>query len=133
MHYIKYLLNLPWTLLGLCNVIFCVPYKVEFRKDAIVFRTLHLGLLQIYAPKGKGYSLGNMVVVRRNASEKILHHELIHVEQHMRYPFICAFLYHYELLRLGYFNNKFEVEAYDRSDTWPEKELKARVGFTIPK
>lgn len=122
MHYIKYLINLPWTLLGLCNLVFCLPYKVELRKDAIVFWALSLGLLQLVAPRGKGCAIGNVVVVRKNMSEKILLHELVHVEQHMRYPLIFWFLNVYEWVTHGYWNNKYEIEAYDRSDTWPEKK-----------
>jgi len=122
MRYIAYLLNLPWTLIGIVNVPFCLPYKASFRKEAVVVHGLCCGLVHLYAPRAKGFAIGNLAVVRKSAKPGILEHELIHVEQHMRYPFIYQFLYFYENLHKGYWNNRFEIEAYDRTDTWPEKK-----------
>jgi hypothetical protein len=41
-----------------------------------------------------------------------LQHELIHVEQFKKYGYIkFIFMYTWELLKRGYYKNKFEVEA----------------------
>jgi hypothetical protein len=117
---LKYLLNAPYTLLGLCNVIFCVPYKLDFAKDALVFHCLTCGFVQFGFPKVRGFAIGNVAIIRKGQRENIVEHELVHVEQYMRYPFIFGFMYLYEL-RNGYWNNKFEIEAYDRTDSYPAK------------
>ncbi|HRH59964.1 MAG TPA: DUF4157 domain-containing protein [Chitinophagaceae bacterium] len=50
-----------------------------------------------------------------------LRHELTHVEQFKKYGYLSfLFMYFFETLRKGYFNNRFEVEAreseYDEID-----------------
>lgn len=60
-------------------------------------------------------ALGHVVMLGPLEKEKDLEHELIHVEQWIREPFIHFFLYNIELMRHGYRNNKYEVEAYDRA------------------
>lgn len=42
-------------------------------------------------------------------------HELIHVEQAIREPFIHPFLYQLERVKHGYRKNKYECEAYSRA------------------
>lgn len=45
-----------------------------------------------------------------------LEHELIHIEQHMREPFIHPFLAAIELAKNGPRNSKYEKEAYDKAN-----------------
>lgn len=116
---LQFVLNTPYTFLGLCNVLFCFPYKMQFAKDALVFNCLTCGFVHLGFPKVRGFAIGNIIVVRQKQSQKIINHELVHVEQYMRYPFIFGLMYLFEL-RKGYWNNKFEVEAYNRTDTWPD-------------
>lgn len=47
--------------------------------------------------------------------EKDLEHELIHVEQYEREPFIHPFLYWWQSHKYGYRKNKYEDEAYLRA------------------
>lgn len=128
MHYVKYLLNFPWTLLGIVNLLFCLPYRISFKRDACVVTGLTCGLVHIYAYRAKGVTFGNLVVVRKNEPDCILEHELVHVEQFMRQPFIHQFLYMKEFLLKGYWNNPYEVEAYTRSNSWPgDRELNNNI------
>lgn len=122
MNYLGYILNLPWTILALINLFFSIPYKITLKNQAIVFNCLSCGLCNIYAPKATGVTIGNIVIISKNAREGILEHELIHAEQYQRYPFIFQFMYLHELITQGYWNNKFEIEAYDRSNTWPKEK-----------
>ncbi|MDO8430450.1 MAG: hypothetical protein Q7S72_00460 [Candidatus Taylorbacteria bacterium] len=61
-------------------------------------------------------AMGNVVLLGPKEMEKDLQHELIHVEQYNQEPFIHFFLYHFETLRKGYRNNRYEVEAYERAE-----------------
>lgn len=58
---------------------------------------------------------GQIVQLGPLADERDLQHELVHVEQAMREPFIMPILHTVEWLRHGYRNNKYEVEAFERS------------------
>lgn len=60
-------------------------------------------------------ALGNAILLGPKEMEKDLEHELVHVEQFERKPFIHFFLYYIEMIKKGYRNNKYEVEAYDRA------------------
>jgi hypothetical protein len=42
-------------------------------------------------------------------------HELIHIEQAMRHPFIHPILYAVESIKHGHKNNRYEREAYRRA------------------
>ena len=45
-------------------------------------------------------------------NKKWLRHELVHVKQFLRYGFFpFIFMYLWESIKKGYYNNKFEVEA----------------------
>ena len=44
-----------------------------------------------------------------------IEHELVHVEQYYREPFIHPFLYVCQSMKYGYRNNKYEIEAYERA------------------
>ena len=115
----KYILNIPWSLVGVSNALLSIPFRVETMPDALVFHCYSCGLAHLFFPKARGITFGNVIVLRRTAHEKILEHELIHVEQCMRYPFFFPILYTVELVRHGYWKNRFEIEAYDESGTWP--------------
>lgn len=125
---LKYILNAPYTAVGLLNLLFCVPYKLSFAKDALVFTCLTCGLAHVYGLGVRGFATGNIAVVRRGQGQNIIDHELVHIEQYMRHPFIFGFLYLWESRR-GYWKNKFEAEAYDRTNTWPNK---AHIGHISP-
>jgi hypothetical protein len=60
-------------------------------------------------------AIGHLVILGPNLEKYDLEHELVHVEQYMRFPIIFPILNLIELFRVGYKNNKYEVEAYSRS------------------
>lgn len=60
---------------------------------------------------------GHVVQMSKWADDLDLKHEIIHVEQFMRYPFISGFLLLIETIRHGPYppRNKYEKEAYERA------------------
>lgn len=58
---------------------------------------------------------GHVVQLGSNALATDLAHELVHVEQAIRQPFVKPFLYEIETLKHGYRQNKYEREAYNRT------------------
>lgn len=60
---------------------------------------------------------GNVVLLSNRILKNDLEHELIHVQQAERYPFIFPFLYYNEFLFKGYKSNKFEEEAHNSSNS----------------
>lgn len=92
---------------------------MQFAKDAVIFRCVTCGLVHVGFPKVRGFAIGNFAIVKGDEPSTIVDHELVHIEQYMRYPFIFGFMYLYEL-RKGYWNNRFEIEAYSRTNTWPD-------------
>ena len=70
------------------------------------------------ARKGiRGITNGHIISLNDEADELDLKHELIHVEQHMRYPLISGILFLFEQIRhwSNPMSNRFEKEAYQRS------------------
>lgn len=119
MTYISFILNLPWTLIGLLASILSIPKKIAFSKNPFAI-IIYVRSFWWYTwlPKKKGVRAivnGNLVQMGSNADEKDLHHELIHVKQYEQAPFIHPFLYTYQSWRYGYRQNKYEQEAYDKS------------------
>jgi hypothetical protein len=60
-------------------------------------------------------TVGHTVLLGRQLLAHDLEHELVHVEQAIREPFIHPFLYILESFRYGYKDNKYEREAYRRA------------------
>lgn len=54
---------------------------------------------------------------------KDLDHELVHVEQAIREPFIHPVLYTIENIKHGYLDNKYEKEAYSRANNSLGKQI----------
>ena len=63
----------------------------------------------------RAMAMGNVILLGPNILDKDLEHELVHIKQYQREPFIHPLLYAIELLRFGYKNNKYEQEAYGRA------------------
>ena len=66
----------------------------------------------IHSHRGIRAAASGNVVLLGNVQKSDLEHELIHVKQYMRQPFIHPFLYVLESMRHGYRDNKYELEAY---------------------
>ncbi len=61
-------------------------------------------------------TIGNVVLLSSKSKNKDLEHELVHVGQYQDEPLVHPILYFFELLKNGYKNNKYEVEAYNKAD-----------------
>ena len=115
------MLNAPWTIIGLVTTLFSVPKKVAFSKNppAIIFYIRSFWWYK-WIPGRKGIRVmtnGHVVQMSKWADDLDLKHELIHVEQCMRYPLISGFLVLIETIRHGPYppKNRFEKEAYERA------------------
>ena len=62
-------------------------------------------------------TIGNIILLTPKILDRDLEHELIHIEQYNRSPFVHPFLYWWELLKHGYRKNKYEQEAYEKSES----------------
>lgn len=112
------ILNLPWTVIGLILATISLPEHVSVKRPGAIVVTVKSFWWQNWL-KGRGgvraMSIGSVVILGRNLLKNDLEHELIHIEQSIREPFIHPLLYTYQSLRYGYRNNKYEVEAYKKA------------------
>jgi hypothetical protein len=114
---IAFVLNLPYTLVALVMVLLLGPKQFSWneRRCALVFR-VRRDSLPPFLPKGwRGFALGHIVALNPKEEPNDLEHELIHVDQHRKYPLIQPGMYLFENLTKGYRNNRFEIEAYGKS------------------
>ncbi len=59
-------------------------------------------------------AIGHVVLTSRQSTPLDVAHDVFHVQQARRLPFIFPILNTLELLRKGYKNNRFEKEAYEK-------------------
>ena len=115
------LLNSPWSAIGIFNAILSLPKKIKFSKNppAIIFYVRSFWWYRWLPSRSKvrGITNGHIISLTDEADQLDLKHELIHVEQGMRYPFISGplFLYEQILHWSDPMSNRFEKEAYERS------------------
>jgi hypothetical protein len=112
------LLNLPWSLVGVILAIISWPRSITFKKPGAIVVEVEGFWWQSWLKGRKGVramSIGSVVILGRHLLNNDLAHELIHVEQSIREPFLHPLFYLYQSLRHGYLNNKYEVEAYQRA------------------
>ncbi len=116
---ISLLLNLPYSLLGLALAFISGVRRVRFSSNpsSIIFYISSFWWEFGYMKNARGMALGNVVLMGPKELPNDLEHELIHVRQHARAPFVYPFLYYTELLRNGYKENKYEKEAYEKSNS----------------
>ncbi|MES2216610.1 MAG: hypothetical protein V4481_04930 [Patescibacteria group bacterium] len=119
MTYVALMLNIPWTILGVVAGLASVPKGVEFSTmpKAIII-SVRSFWWYLWMPQSKGVramTIGNVVLLGQDLLDKDLEHELVHVIQFEREPFIFPFLYQYQSLKYGYRNNDYEKEAYDKA------------------
>lgn len=62
-------------------------------------------------------TLGNVILLGPRLLDNDLQHELVHISQHEKAPFIHPLLNLVETLRYGYIHNKYEVQAYSISNS----------------
>lgn len=116
---IKFVLNLPWTVVGFLGSILSIPtaMSVSRKPFALVINVKSFWWYSwLPGMNGiRGMANGNVVQLGPTADKADLAHELIHVEQYSREPFVHPFLYAVQSSMFGYKNNKYEREAYSRS------------------
>ncbi len=114
---IPFLLNLPYTIVGILFALTLVPTKISWDKKhwAIIVNVKgdwpHFG----YLKRWRGATIGHVIILNPHTEDGVLEHELIHVDQYRKYPLIFPLLYEIEFLRKGYRNNKYEIEAYSKA------------------
>lgn len=114
-----FILNLPWTILGLIEALLSIPTRVQIFKKPTAF-VIHVRSFwwRAWFPGNKGVrgsAIGHVVLLGPTADSKDLAHELIHIEQFQRAPLIQPILYLFQSMRYGYRQNKYEKEAYAKS------------------
>lgn len=127
---IAFILNLPYTLVGLITVLISIPYDFKINKKpfALVFKvktfSWSLGLYK----NARAMTIGYVILLSPKELKNDLEHELIHVKQFQKYSLIWPFLYYPELFKKGYRKNKFEDEAFRLSGSihkvTPWREIK---------
>jgi len=111
-------LNLPYSSLGIMIAVFSVPkLKINLNKNPLAIILYVQGFWWTFAhmKNARAMAIGNVVILGPKLEPGDLEHELVHIEQWQREPFIQIFLYWRELWKNGYRNNKYEVEAYSRA------------------
>lgn len=119
MQYLAFILNLPWTIVGILAGLLSIPTKITINKDpfAIIFKVKSFWWYNWLPGRSRVRGSANGHAIRLGPLEQPndLEHELIHVEQAIRSPLIHPLLYTLESFKNGYRQNKYEVEAYGRS------------------
>jgi len=118
MGFIAFSLNLPWTLVGFILALISLPRNIQINAKPFTFViSVRSFWWQTWLPHHtavRASSIGNVVLLGGDLLPNDLEHELVHVAQYERRPFIQAFLYVHESLRHGYRKNKYEIEAYEK-------------------
>jgi hypothetical protein len=120
--FVAFLLNLPWTIGALFAALLSVPQKASIHRHpfALVFEVKSfwwLTWLKGYR-NARAITQGSVVILGPKLLPNDIEHELIHIEQLKRAPFIQPFLYGIESLKHGHSpKNKYENEAYSKSNS----------------
>lgn len=129
MRAIVFLLNLPWTVLGLLLAVISLPrgVKIHSKPYALIF-TVRSFWWQTWLPGYKGVrasTMGHVILLGAALLPGDQEHELVHVAQYVREPFVYPFMYAYQTRKYGYKNNQYEVEAYSKAgNLYVEAEVK---------
>lgn len=115
---IGFILNIPWSAVGLLIGILSVPKSVKWhaRPYAVIMTVKSFWWVIGYMKGARAAAIGHIVILGPKIEEKDLEHELVHVEQHERVPLIQPILYFLEVIKYGSSQkNKYEAEAYQRA------------------
>lgn len=113
---ISTLVNLPWTLLALFCALISYPQSFKILSSALAIQVYSLKWIDLLSGRRetKGFTLGNMILISPKADSGTLPHELIHITQFQKYPFVFPILYLIEHFKNGYKNNLYEIQAYNQ-------------------
>jgi hypothetical protein len=111
---LSFLLNLPWTVLGLLAALLSVPSSTSIRVEKFTFivSVRKLWWAVGYLKGARAVTIGQAILLGPKIEPGDLAHERVHVAQYQRQPLIHPFLYAFELAKNGYRNNRYEQEAY---------------------
>lgn len=111
---ISFILNTPYTSFGLMVGIISLPKNIEWRKKShvIIMNVSKLWWAFGYMKGARAVTIGHVILLGPTIEDKDLEHELVHIQQYDRLPLIYPVLYYIELIRKGYKNNIYEIEAY---------------------
>ena len=107
-------LNLPYALIALFGAAISLPYEITVKRSRCAL-IIYVRSLWWKKPGVRAATLGLVVLAREPLAPGDIEHELIHVEQYIREPFVHPFLYLYQSFMHGYRNNPYEREAYRRA------------------
>lgn len=112
MDVVKYIVNLPWSIIALLLALISLPRKLYATHHAII---VHITSFWWLPTQGvRATTLGNIVLLGK-IEKNDLAHELIHIEQGMRLPFIFPIVAFIERLYHGPHDSKYEQEAYGKA------------------
>lgn len=111
---ISFLLNIPYTLIAFLFGLTCFPTSIMFNKKpfAIILKVRNFWWRFFIYKHSRAMAAGSTVLLGPKKEKNDLEHELIHVRQYQRSPFIYPIFYYLETFKHGYRKNKFEDEAY---------------------
>lgn len=116
---LSYLLNLPFTIAGIFLALVSIPKTISFDPStlAVIVRVRSLWWTNVFfwLKGARAAPFGQVILLGPHIAKGDLEHELVHIEQWIREPFIHPFLYTLQSFRFGYRHNKYEVEAYTKA------------------
>lgn len=114
---LSFILNLPYTFIGLIVAIISIPRSAvaDWRSKAIVIKVKSFWWSFGYLKNMRAATIGNVILLGQKLEAGDLEHEIIHVSQYSKFPLIYPILYYWELITKGYKNNKYEIEAYQKA------------------
>src|SRR3989338_1675608 len=116
---IVFILNFPWSLLGLFYGLLLFPASIKMDKAelVIIVKVKRLWVNEIFLRRRcRGFTLGNTVLLSDVANSNTYGHEVVHVEQFTKMPLLFPLFYLVESMKNGYQTNKYEKEAYQRTN-----------------
>lgn len=87
---IGFILNLPYTIVGLMMSLISMPTKLELRDKpyAFVFHVKSFWWTVGYMKHARAVAIGHVVLLGPSLEHNDLEHELVHIEQHQRMPLV---------------------------------------------
>jgi len=115
---VSFILNIPYTIIGLLISLISMPTELHAKSNpyTIIIHVKSFWWAFGYLKNARAMAIGHVVLLGQKLERNDLEHELIHIEQYQRMPLLHPILYYIELIRKGYKNNKYEIEAYSKAE-----------------